>query len=68
MPLILILISMNCPSPKIYNATSSWDTQDKLALMTARSGCSRYYSEDHCLVRFYKLKKNTYQAVCRKGG
>ena len=57
-------IQQNCPKTQVKNRTTIWTELDRGALERAEVGCVRYYSDRHCLSRFYKIKKNTYQAVC----
>lgn len=61
---VLALVMTMCPDVQIENDTGIWNDRDRASLSAAQRGCHRFYSKDHCLIKFHKTDVNQYRATC----
>lgn len=63
---LLLLISLTCPKPIVYNNTKIWNKMDRKSLASAKKRCKVHYPKSPCLKQFFKVEYNTYRALCGK--
>lgn len=56
----------SCPSVEIKNNTKTWSKRDDEALKSAKNGCLKNYSEEHCVIVFVKVGEGNYYVICGK--
>jgi hypothetical protein len=53
-----------CGLTSIINQTKEWNSYDQKALKRAKIGCHKYYKDNPCLKKFYKIENFRYAALC----
>jgi hypothetical protein len=62
-----MVYALSCPTPETINKSKlDWTTHDNKVLTDNLKSCKRWYTKDHCMVKFIKLDYRTYRIICKK--
>lgn len=60
-------LSVVCKDPEFTPEKSKWSERDLKTVESAKEGCKRIYSKDHCLIKIKRTGENSFWAICKKG-